>query len=226
MTTIQDVARAAGVAASTVSRYLNGQLKVSPATEAKVLEAVAELGYVPNAAGRNLARRRQRRHRLRGPGDQQPVLRHDRRPRGGGGRAARPPGAALLAPQPVGQAVQLHRPAGHRGHRRDAVPRVVPVQRAARGGDRRRPAGGRRRRADRRAAARAHRGDGRLRRRLPGHQLPGRPRPPENRLRLGPRRARLGHRAPAAATATRWPRAVSSPTSRSGCPASSPSSSA
>ena len=58
MATIQDVARAAGVAASTVSRYLNGQLKVSPATEAKVLEAVAELGYVPNAAGRNLARRR------------------------------------------------------------------------------------------------------------------------------------------------------------------------
>jgi DNA-binding LacI/PurR family transcriptional regulator len=58
VTTIKDVAHAAGVAASTVSRYLNGQLKVSPATEAKVLEAVAELGYVPNAAGRNLAHRR------------------------------------------------------------------------------------------------------------------------------------------------------------------------
>ena len=58
MTTIQDVARAAGVAASTVSRYLNGQLRVSPATEAKVLEAVSELGYVPNAQARNLARRR------------------------------------------------------------------------------------------------------------------------------------------------------------------------
>jgi DNA-binding LacI/PurR family transcriptional regulator len=58
VTTIQDVARAAGVAASTVSRYLNGQLKVSPATEAKVLEAVSELSYVPNAAARNLARRR------------------------------------------------------------------------------------------------------------------------------------------------------------------------
>ena len=58
MTTIRDVARAAGVAASTVSRYLNGQLRVSPATEAKVLEAVAELGYVPNAPARNLARRR------------------------------------------------------------------------------------------------------------------------------------------------------------------------
>lgn len=58
MTTIQDVARAAGVAASTVSRYLNGQLKVSPATEAKVLGAVTELGYVPNSVARNLAQRR------------------------------------------------------------------------------------------------------------------------------------------------------------------------
>jgi DNA-binding LacI/PurR family transcriptional regulator len=58
VTTIQDVARAAGVAASTVSRYLNGQLKVSPATEAKVLGAVTELGYVPNSVARNLAQRR------------------------------------------------------------------------------------------------------------------------------------------------------------------------
>jgi DNA-binding LacI/PurR family transcriptional regulator len=58
LTTIHDVARAAGVTASTVSRYLNGQLKVLPETEAKVLEAIAELGYVPNAAARNLARRR------------------------------------------------------------------------------------------------------------------------------------------------------------------------
>jgi len=46
------------VAPSTVSRYLNGQLRVSSATEAKVLEAVSELGYVPNAQARNLARRR------------------------------------------------------------------------------------------------------------------------------------------------------------------------
>ena len=58
MTTIQDVARAAGVAASTVSRYLNGRLKVSPATEARVLNAVTELGYVPNSVARNLAQRR------------------------------------------------------------------------------------------------------------------------------------------------------------------------
>jgi DNA-binding LacI/PurR family transcriptional regulator len=56
--TIQDVARAAGVTASTVSRYLNGQLRLLPATEAKVLGAVTELAYVPNAAARNLARRR------------------------------------------------------------------------------------------------------------------------------------------------------------------------
>src|SRR5580704_2613165 len=58
MATIQDVARAAGVAASTVSRYLNGQLRVSPATEERMLDAVEALGYVPNAQAKNLARRR------------------------------------------------------------------------------------------------------------------------------------------------------------------------
>ena len=56
MATIQDVARAAGVAASTVSRYLNGQLQVTPATEARLLDAVATLGYVPNVQAKNLAR--------------------------------------------------------------------------------------------------------------------------------------------------------------------------
>src|SRR6516164_7554278 len=58
MATIQDVAKAAGVAASTVSRYLNGQLHVSPATEARLRDAVETLGYVPNAQAKNLARRR------------------------------------------------------------------------------------------------------------------------------------------------------------------------
>jgi len=58
MATIQDVAKAAGVAASTVSRYLNGQLKVTPATEARLIDAVATLGYVPNVQAKNLARRR------------------------------------------------------------------------------------------------------------------------------------------------------------------------
>jgi DNA-binding LacI/PurR family transcriptional regulator len=56
--TIQDVAKAAGVAASTVSRYLNGQLRVSPATEERMRDAVRNLGYVPNARAQNLARRR------------------------------------------------------------------------------------------------------------------------------------------------------------------------
>jgi DNA-binding LacI/PurR family transcriptional regulator len=55
--TIQDVARAAGVSASTVSRYLNGQLRVSSATEARMLDAVRDLGYVPNAQARNLVKR-------------------------------------------------------------------------------------------------------------------------------------------------------------------------
>jgi DNA-binding LacI/PurR family transcriptional regulator len=54
--TIQDVAKAAGVSASTVSRYLNGQLHVSAATEARMLDAVRDLGYVPNAQARNLVR--------------------------------------------------------------------------------------------------------------------------------------------------------------------------
>ena len=58
MATIQDVAKTAGVAASTVSRYLNGQLRVTPATEARLLDAVATLGYVANVQARNLARRR------------------------------------------------------------------------------------------------------------------------------------------------------------------------
>ncbi len=58
MATIQDVAKAAGVAASTVSRYLNGQLRVSPATEERMRDAVRDLGYVPNARAQNLARRR------------------------------------------------------------------------------------------------------------------------------------------------------------------------
>ena len=58
MATIQDVAKAAGVAASTVSRYLNGQLRVSPTTEARMRHAIHELGYVPNAQAKNLAQRR------------------------------------------------------------------------------------------------------------------------------------------------------------------------
>lgn len=51
-----DVARAAGVSRSTVSRILNGSASemVSEATRQRVLRLAAEMGYVPNAAARQL----------------------------------------------------------------------------------------------------------------------------------------------------------------------------
>ena len=53
--TIQDVARAAGVSAATVSRVLNGY-DVSPERAAAVHRAVQELDYQPNGAARALRR--------------------------------------------------------------------------------------------------------------------------------------------------------------------------
>src|SRR5689334_3496666 len=53
--TAVDVAKRAGVSAATVSRALQQTGTVSEATTARVLAAVAELGYVPHAAARNLA---------------------------------------------------------------------------------------------------------------------------------------------------------------------------
>jgi len=50
-----DVATAAGVSHMTVSRVLNGTAHVSPATRARVEEALRALGYRPNAAARALA---------------------------------------------------------------------------------------------------------------------------------------------------------------------------
>ena len=50
-----DVARLAGVAPITVSRVANGQSNVRPETRARVLEAMAGLGYQPNYAARALA---------------------------------------------------------------------------------------------------------------------------------------------------------------------------
>ncbi|MGW4798833.1 LacI family DNA-binding transcriptional regulator [Nonomuraea sp. NPDC004297] len=58
MPTIYDVAREAGVSAATVSRVLNGRLTVDPERVARVLTAVRELGYRPNAVARNLRRSR------------------------------------------------------------------------------------------------------------------------------------------------------------------------
>ncbi|MBA3415786.1 MAG: LacI family DNA-binding transcriptional regulator [Chloroflexia bacterium] len=54
-TTIEDVAREAGVSIATVSRYLNGPGGIVAAeTGSRVQAAVARLGYVPNSAARSL----------------------------------------------------------------------------------------------------------------------------------------------------------------------------
>lgn len=54
--TIHDVARAAGVSVSTVSKALNGRDGVAAATAARVAEAAARLGYRPNPAAPLLRR--------------------------------------------------------------------------------------------------------------------------------------------------------------------------
>ena len=54
-----DVARAAGVAPSTVSLVLNGRgrdVKIAPATIDRVKQAAQDLNYIPNAAARSLRR--------------------------------------------------------------------------------------------------------------------------------------------------------------------------
>ncbi|CAM3657943.1 LacI family DNA-binding transcriptional regulator [Nocardioides zeicaulis] len=53
-----DVARLAGVSHQTVSRVVNGQDNLRPATRAKVEEAIRQLGYRPNTAARALVTRR------------------------------------------------------------------------------------------------------------------------------------------------------------------------
>ncbi|WP_433159329.1 LacI family DNA-binding transcriptional regulator [Kribbella sp. CA-247076] len=58
MVTIADVARHAGVAASTVSYVLSGKRSISPETRERVQRSVRALGYRPNASARALAGRR------------------------------------------------------------------------------------------------------------------------------------------------------------------------
>ncbi len=57
--TIYDVAREASVSMATVSRVVNGNPNVKPATRKKVLEVIDRLDYRPNAVARALPARRQ-----------------------------------------------------------------------------------------------------------------------------------------------------------------------
>lgn len=56
--TITDVARHAGVAASTVSYVLSGKRAISATTRQRVLASIRTLGYHPNAGARALASKR------------------------------------------------------------------------------------------------------------------------------------------------------------------------
>jgi len=57
-TTIHDVARIAGVGTGTVSRVINNNPGVKPATRKKVLTAIAELHYRPNPIARSMISKR------------------------------------------------------------------------------------------------------------------------------------------------------------------------
>jgi DNA-binding LacI/PurR family transcriptional regulator len=58
MVTLNDVAKHAGVSASTVSYVLSGKRSISEQTRRRVEQSVVELGYHPNAGARALAARR------------------------------------------------------------------------------------------------------------------------------------------------------------------------
>ena len=56
--TIKDVAKAAQVSPTAVSRYLNHHIALPPETAARIDEAVKQLSYAPNQLARNLSRGR------------------------------------------------------------------------------------------------------------------------------------------------------------------------
>jgi DNA-binding LacI/PurR family transcriptional regulator len=55
--TLKDVAARAGVSYQTVSKVLNNTANVTPDTDARIRQAIGELGYQPNISARNLRRR-------------------------------------------------------------------------------------------------------------------------------------------------------------------------
>jgi len=56
--TIKDVAKLAGVSPMTVSRVINGSIRVSPDTQRRVEEAISDLGYIPSRLARGLSARK------------------------------------------------------------------------------------------------------------------------------------------------------------------------
>lgn len=60
MTTLKDIAQAAGVSQATVSRVLNGGKGISAATCARVMDIARELNYIPNVSAKILAGKRSR----------------------------------------------------------------------------------------------------------------------------------------------------------------------
>ena len=56
--TIKDVARVCGVSVATVSYVINGTRVLKPATRARVLKAMEEMNYHPNAVARSLSSKR------------------------------------------------------------------------------------------------------------------------------------------------------------------------
>ncbi|WP_101843431.1 LacI family DNA-binding transcriptional regulator [Halobacillus sp. Marseille-P3879] len=58
MATIEDVARLAGLSRTTVSRVINDQPYVTEEKKEKIIEAMEQLGYVPNSSARRLRSQR------------------------------------------------------------------------------------------------------------------------------------------------------------------------
>jgi DNA-binding LacI/PurR family transcriptional regulator len=54
MATLKDIAEKAQVSICTVSRYLNGKIKIRPDTESRINAAIDELGYIPNTVAKSL----------------------------------------------------------------------------------------------------------------------------------------------------------------------------
>lgn len=54
--TIKDIAKKCKVGVSTVSRAMNGHPDINPETRERILQVIAEYGYVPNNSARNLKR--------------------------------------------------------------------------------------------------------------------------------------------------------------------------